>query len=107
MDTPGWLIPVLGLFVFVTVASFFICGSPFEDETNNPFTALLDLITHNQCDGLAGWLDWALFMMTTVPLLVLLFTALKPLFNNAITAIIASIALITTALVVLINFLFG
>jgi hypothetical protein len=104
---PSWTLHAIGIVAFCTLGGFFLCGGELAEQTNNPVVYITRLLTGTACAGLPGWFDFLLFLACTVPLALVLWVFIAPLFNNAITGAVAGIGIIITALLVGANFLFG
>lgn len=99
-DLPAWTPLVLIVTLAVHGSSFFFCDSqlPATSE-NNPIKTLKDHLTFAGCTtdpstGEAGadfvnWFQWVLFLVGTLPILLVLYAMISPLIQGLLSNSIA------------------
>lgn len=103
MASPGWALGYLGLLAVLVTGQLLVCGGENPDTSGNLFTSIMALITGTYCDDLWPQVQFLLFVVITIPGVILLFGFIEPLFSGTIGGLIAG----TAALLLLGGFLLG
>lgn len=98
-----WALAWLGLAATLITGQVLVCGSTLPGEDDNIVTAVLNSAVGTHCDGTAGRPDmhpavqFTLFLLITVPGLILIFSLVAPILSASVGGLIA-FALALTAL---------
>jgi len=106
LNYPSWTLKLLFFVTIIQSLSVLFCGASASAASNDPIEYVIRLATFTGCSGFHPLLIFALFVLSTLPLLLLLYLFLSPLFNNSVTGAIAGIALAVAAIVAAGSFLF-
>lgn len=107
MALPSWTLAAIFFAAFIHLAGFFVCDASLPDNVSDgPIQTLRNHLQFTGCTGdLPAWVDWALFLVGTLPILLILFEMIVPLaaglLSNSIAGTVATIAGLAALLAVL------
>lgn len=92
MAVPGWALGWLGLTATLVIGQILVCEVADEDHpdtSGNIFETILGLVTGTFCAGLPVLVQLILFLIITVPGVLLLYGLVEPLFSGSIGGLVA------------------
>lgn len=95
-ELPTWLPAHGGITLFAYLTSFFVCGEELADTSGNFLQIIGNFIAWNTCSGIPDWVSFSLFVLLTLPWILVLASFV---FSNTVTSAAAVILGSITALI--------
>lgn len=105
MEAPGWLRGHALLTGLAYLAQFFMFDSATPSTSGNAISVIARFVVFQNLGGLPDWFGFLLFLIFPLPWFIFAITLILPLFNNAITGVVAGALILVGALAVITSLL--